>query len=129
MIDEWFNLYLYSGSIESIQYSILDTGHKSWNLRIQRSWKLKAKESRHESRAESEVREPGVLTQSWAESRRLRTRITPNQFQVTYWRRISSWTDIFIINLYQINQDKLCVFVTYGPDPDFSNHFFKSKIR
>jgi hypothetical protein len=119
-------IYLYLGSIKlirysirySIQYLIQYLIRYSIRYRIPKSgpeqkgvlinwssWKLRteldAKESRHKVELNSEVHEPGVLTQSRAEIQSLRTRITSNQFQITYWRPKFVDRIIFIINLYQ----------------------------
>jgi hypothetical protein len=121
--DEWFNLYLYTGSIVDTRYSILETGYRN----PKRSPDLNQKESRSIDRAENltelEAEGKGVSTQksSWKSSR-LRTRIL-NQFQITYWRRISSWTDFFIINLCNV-----CRSLRSDPT-DFSNHFSSLNIR
>ncbi len=144
--DKWFNLYLCLGSCwvnksryeawYSIRYRTQSPDLTKESRSIDRAetenlTELDTKESRHEIELKSEVREPEVLTQSWAESRRLRTRITPKPVQ----KSLTEEGSVRGRSLQHIHHPPdqpgsgsvVCVRCV-RTDPDFSKSIFSSQI-
>ena len=126
--DEWFNLYLCLGScwVNKSRYETrydtrYDTGYKV---------RTRTKESRSIDRAETEN-----LTELNARSLDTKVELNPdvwgpglllNQFRITYWRRISSWTISSSSTGSTRNQDQF-VFVFFETNrPGFFSQCFKS---